>query len=327
MLAALPGPAVAVAWLFGGRSGVVYWPRLWLAVAVALGAAGAYYAFLRASPAVRAAAWVVAFAAVALSPALVPLEAKALRFAAALVSVATLLKLWDLWTAPVLGVRLGLLPYLAYLPNWFWLALRRPPPDRPVRDDLRRLAVSVPLLAAGVAVSTAALLADWSHVPFALEHCVKGVVLFFTAVQIAQTTSAAIRLTGGPAYDGTNHPFAARTPADFWRRWNLPVWYFLREHVFLPAGGARRPVRATLAAFAVSGLFHEYVFGIAAGRVQRWQMLFFMLQGCATVASMRLRPRGKVVPLYVAGTLAFNLAASVIFFRSVAAIAPLYSPR
>jgi hypothetical protein len=243
------------------------------------------------------------------------------------VAVATLLKLYDLRTAPGLGLRLGFLPYLAYLPNWFWLALRRPPPDRPAQDDLRRLAVSVPLLAAAVALLTVMFRLDWSGVPFALEHCVKVAVMFFAAVQVARTTAAAIRLTGGPAFDATDNPFAARTPADFWRRWNLPVWHFLREHVVGPAGGMRRPVRAVLAAFAVSGLFHEYVFGIAAGRVQGWQMLFFMLHGCATVATMRLRPRGNVVPLYVAGTVAFSLAASVIFFRSVAAVVPFYSAR
>jgi hypothetical protein len=53
-------------------------------------------------------------------------------------------------------------------------------------------------------------------------------------------------------------------------------------------------------------------------------MAFFMLHGCATLATMRVKPRGAAVPLWVAGTLAFNLASAVLFFRSVDAVVPFY---
>ena len=59
------------------------------------------------------------------------------------------------------------------------------------------------------------------------------------------------------------------------------------------------PVFATLAVFAVSGLMHEYVFGVATGRVQGWQMLFFMVQGCAAAATLRVRPTGWRGPAVV----------------------------
>jgi hypothetical protein len=166
---------------------------------------------------------------------------------------------------------------------------------------------------------------DWSVVPFALEHSLKVPAVFLSVVLIGRTSAAAYRLLGGTALDPTKNPLAAQTPAQFWRRWNRPAQQFFHEYAFAPAGGVRRPALATLATFAVSGLVHEYVFGAAAGCVQGWQLLFFMLQGCAVVATMRIRPTGWAVPLWVMGTAAFNLLTAVLFFRSVDAVLPFYS--
>ena len=137
----------------------------------------------------------------------------------------------------------------------------------------------------------------------------------------------AYRLLGGTALDPMGNPITARTPAEFWRRWNHPAQQFLHEYAFMPAGGFRRAVRATMVTFGVSGLVHEYVFGIAAGRIQGCQLLFFSLQGCAVAATMRCRPSGRMSVLWIAGTLVFNLATSVLFFQSVDAVLPFYWPR
>jgi hypothetical protein len=55
-----------------------------------------------------------------------------------------------------------------------------------------------------------------------------------------------------------------------------------------------RPVRATIVTFLVSGVIHEYVFDLAAGRVLGSQMLFFTIHGLAVVATLRLRPIASV---------------------------------
>src|SRR5258708_7726703 len=50
-------------------------------------------------------------------------------------------------------------------------------------------------------------------------------------------TGAAVavwRLLGGTARDPMNNPFASRTPADFWRRYNRPAQQFLYEDPFRP---------------------------------------------------------------------------------------------
>ncbi len=116
---------------------------------------------------------------------------------------------------------------------------------------------------------------EWSTVPFAIEHALKVSAVVFAVVLTADASAAAYRLLGGTALDPMGNPITARTPADFWRGWNRPAQQFLHEYVFMPAGGFRRAVRATLTTFGVSGLVHEYVFGIAAGASRVASFSFF----------------------------------------------------
>jgi hypothetical protein len=294
---------------------------------VAFAAALSFYPVRRTGARTRTLTWLASFTAVAVSPCLVPLNSKPLRFVASLVAIALLVKLYDMYREPQLAQRMSLRSYFPYLGNGFWLVLRKQPSRMPLSGDRGRLAWAAPaaLLSAVAALSLWRL--DWSAVPFALEHAVKASVVVLAAVLIATALSVAYRLLGGRALDFMGNVITARTPADFWRRWNRPAQQFLYEYAFLPAGGLRRAAWATVVTFAVSGLAHEYVFGIAAGRLQGCQLLFFSLQGCAVVATMRCRPSGRMVPLWMAGTLAFNLSTAVLFFRSVDAVVPFYCPR
>jgi hypothetical protein len=80
-----------------------------------------------------------------------------------------------------------------------------------------------------------------------------------------------------------------------------------------------------LIVFLLSGIMHEYVFGIALGRVQGWQMAFFMIQGCAVVATMRAKPRAWRAVLWTGATFAFNIASGVLFVAAVNHLVPFYS--
>jgi hypothetical protein len=72
-------------------------------------------------------------------------------------------------------------------------------------------------------------------------------------------------------------------------------------------------------------VLHEYVFGIAGGRVRGYQLAFFMLQGLGVVLTMRMRPRGGLALLCRSLTFLFVLGSSVLFFASLQAIVPFYS--
>lgn len=168
---------------------------------------------------------------------------------------------------------------------------------------------------------------DWHRHRFITEHCTKA-ASFFPVIQfLPNVLAAAARLSGLPATNFAGPFFLARTPAEFWRGYNRPVNQFFNEHVFKPAGGRSRPLMVMLFVFVVSGIIHEYIFDVPAGRVLGSQMLFFLIQGFAVVATMRLRPRGWRAAGMVLLTFAFNLATARIFLASMNAVVPFYVNR
>lgn len=56
------------------------------------------------------------------------------------------------------------------------------------------------------------------------------------------------------------HPYLARNPSDFWRRWHISLSTWLRDYLYIPLGGNRRGARRTHANLMVTmllgGLWH-----------------------------------------------------------------------
>jgi hypothetical protein len=301
--------------------------RLALALVVAYLAATAFFPALALGRWTRAGVLVVVEAPVLLSPLLVPARAPLLRFLAALNATALAVKLYDLHVSAGRGPRPTLATFLAFLPNVGSVVLRKldDEPCPPRRANLRHFALGMVGLAAGGAVMVGLFRLDWDGVPFAVEHCAKVLAFYLALIPGTAAAAALWRLGGGRTREFMDAPYLARTPADFWRRYNRPAQQFLYENVFKPAGGLRWPILATLVTFAVSALVHEYVFGIVIGTVQGYQTAFFMLQGCAVAATVRVRPAGWRAAPWMTGTLAFNLASSVLFFASMNGVVPFYS--
>lgn len=300
---------------------------LTLASAIAVGAAVAFFPFRRSGSPGRTSAWFASSVAVACSPCLIASSAKPARLAASLAAITLLVKLYDFYRSAELARRLGFREYLAHLPNGFWLVLRKEPGGVPAALDVKRLTWTVPTATASVFLAGALWYWDWSSLPFALEHAAKVSAVVLAVVQTTNAAASAYRVLGGKALKPMANPLAARTPAEFWRRWNRPAQQFFHEYAFAPAGGPNRALVATLATFGTSGLVHEYVFGAATGQFQGCQFVFFGIQGCAAAMTRCIRPSRRAVPLWVAGTALFNLAASVLFFRSIDAVVPFYCPR
>jgi hypothetical protein len=298
--------------------------NLGLALTAAYAAAAASFPGLAAPRVIRMAVLIAAGGAILASPLFVPPARPLLRLVAALNAIALAVKLCDLHADHGRAHRFTFPSFLTYLANWFNLVPRTNPPCPPP-DHLgngRRLVAGLMLLGSGIVMSAAAFHVRWASVPFLLEHMVK-----VTAVYVAVAGgvgAAALRLAGAVAITPMAHPEFAPTPAEFWRRWNRPAQRFFYEDVFKPCGGLRPPVRGTLVTFAVTAAVHEYVFGIAAGRVQGYQAAFFLLQGCAAAVTLRARPTGTRRVVGIALTLTFVFASSMLFFRSVDAIVPFY---
>jgi D-alanyl-lipoteichoic acid acyltransferase DltB (MBOAT superfamily) len=91
--------------------------------------------------------------------------------------------------------------------------------------------------------------------------------VFAFAIQIYADFSAytdiargSSRWLGFELTENFDHPYLARTPADFWRRWNISLSTWFRDYVYIPLGGSRAAgglwARNILVTFLLSGLWH-----------------------------------------------------------------------
>ncbi|HTM24455.1 MAG TPA: MBOAT family O-acyltransferase [Vicinamibacterales bacterium] len=91
--------------------------------------------------------------------------------------------------------------------------------------------------------------------------------VFAFAIQIYADFSAytdiargSSRWLGFELTENFDHPYMARTPADFWRRWNISLSTWFRDYVYIPLGGSRgsdaRWAGNVLVTFLLSGLWH-----------------------------------------------------------------------
>jgi hypothetical protein len=110
-------------------------------------------------------------------------------------------------------------------------------------------------------------------------------------------------------------PVLSRSVGEFWsRRWNRPVSAWLNEYAFLPIARRRRPLLALLAAFAVSAVFHSWLYYAALGlRAAASAAAFFLLQAPIVMLETKLRVARWPAPLARSWTLLWLLATSPLF--------------
>ncbi|MFN8059952.1 MAG: MBOAT family protein [Vicinamibacterales bacterium] len=105
---------------------------------------------------------------------------------------------------------------------------------------------------------------------FGLEH--PGFWLLWTgvfafAIQIyadfsaySDIARASARLLGIDLMVNFDHPYLARTPRDFWRRWHISLSSWFRDYVYIPLGGSRggewHHARNVIVTFLLSGFWH-----------------------------------------------------------------------
>ena len=274
--------------------------------------------------------WTVAIGACVLmmwSPWLIPPESAILRFVASISAAMLALKVIDLSHDLALGREVTWQAYVEFLTNPFTHVRRSLPQERipPPRKEFQRFLVGSITCAVAIAALMTCFKFSWLGVPFLIEHVAK-VSALMVAISSGLTCAAATwRLSGGTARDFMDRPFIARTPAEFWRRYNRNVQQFFWQDVFNSSRSRRAPLQTMFLIFALSALLHELVFLAAVGRVQGYQTAFFAIQGLAAVSTARVRVRGNTAIAWVACTLAFNLLTSVLFFASLQSITPFYS--
>jgi len=168
---------------------------------------------------------------------------------------------------------------------------------------------------------------DFLRSNFALDHAYKLLLFIPTIEAISRVLFALERLAGFDTTPVIHNAYLARTPAEFWRRYNGRVHDWMIANVYEPTGGRRAPVRGVTTVFLFSGVFHELMFGIATSRFDGSQLLFFLLQIPGVLASgilERFSRRngvwGRVFAHVV--TIFFMAATSVLFFKGMSRVFP-----
>jgi hypothetical protein len=292
-----------------------------LTVAVGYSAAMLFFCARRLEPTSRTLALTVLGTVVLGSAIHLRTDVEAIRLTVALVLVIFLLHMGDLHLDPCRDSRLRLRDYMIFVADYAW-SVARSRDDYGTRLSARQRALDAGRYVAGFCLASAATVAvfrfGWGTRPFLLEHAAKSTCLGVWIVYAFQANTALWRLAGAPAACFTSsNVLGAYSPADFWRRWNRPMHRWLLENVFKPAGGRRNPRVAMLAAFAVSGLLHEYLFGVAFRRVTGYVTAFFLLQGVAALLTRRFKPTGWLVLPAAVGTFAFNTISTVLLLIPV----------
>lgn len=295
-------------------------------MAIAIAAAIGFYLALCLDRPKRAFALAVLCSVAALAPLLLPQEAIMIRFGLALFSAFMVLKMWDLHIGAIHGQRPRSIEFLGFLANLYFFVFRKRGVES--QPSTSRNCLELALGIAGFCAAFGVLFLkgkiDWLAFPFLFEHAVIAIAFYVLLIAELTAVVAITRLVGAYIINANDGPFAARTPADFWRRYNRLIGQFLYEDFFKPLRGRRHPVRATLGVFAVSGILHEYFFWVALGQFVGWQLLFFMLQGGAVVLTLRVKPTGWKAFAWATGTLVFNIVSSVPFFASFNSVIPIY---
>jgi hypothetical protein len=284
----------------------------------------------------RKIAYPVLFAGVAAvlgCPLLVPPWAMGLRFLAAILSVLVAAKMMDYCTyRPRPASREPRYrDYARFLADPFVLIFREdrrsPPPALSRAREGVRIVLALLLILLGAGLLYILIRSGFGRSSFLADHVAKVLAFGIIIEAFSHLFHAAGRLFGRDAPPVIDWAFLSRTPAEFWRRYNRLVGSWLHRHVFLTAGGRRKPFRAVLLTFLVSGILHEYIFDVASTEFHGYQLVFFLLQGVGVCASSPLdrwvRSLGILgQTLARMATGAFVLLSSVFFFASFDRIMP-----
>jgi len=292
-----------------------------LPIVVAIGyAAAVLFFFARGlKPSARSVVFVLLGSIVLGSAFLLETRNMAIRFVAGgMLSAIFLTHMWDLHMDPDRSTRLNLRTYMTLVADYAW-SVARVVDGHGTDLSHRQRALDAGKYVAGLglvsAVTVGVFKIDWAAYPFLLEHAIKSTCLAALGIWAFHANTALWRLAGAPAaFFTTKNVLGAYSPADFWRRWNRPMYRWLLENIYKPLGGRKSPHFAMLAAFAVSGLLHEYLFAVTLRRVTGYATAFFLLHGLAAVLTRRFKPTGRLILPAVLFTFAFNTATTLLLF-------------
>lgn len=167
---------------------------------------------------------------------------------------------------------------------------------------LHRVVLAAPLIISARLLSATAA----PRLVHALHLSTQALSTYFAHYGSASLVIGLMAMLGHRVPERYEQVYLARSPADFWRRWNTYLGHWARRYVFTPLAVVvprklrRLPLRlgiavALLTTFAFVGLMHDYVLFAQSPSVPTlpWGSLFFGVQALwllAWVAASKWRP-------------------------------------
>lgn len=94
-------------------------------------------------------------------------------------------------------------------------------------------------------------------------------------------------MLGFPFIKNFEHPYASKSISEFWRRWHMTLGSFFRDYVYIPLGGNREGMAATvrnlLIVWVLTGLWHG-----GSLNFMLWGLLLFVLSAAEKLAFGKL---------------------------------------
>jgi hypothetical protein len=215
--------------------------------------------------------------------------------------------------------RLSAVRLLAYAFLWPGLEAEisfRRDPAAPRARGARSLAAGVLEVALAFGLARVALSRGWLDAPEPFPSWLRAASFVALLDGSFRAFAGAMRALGLFAEDLFREPWLARDLAELWsRRWNRFVGRTIALDVYAPVRARAGRFAAVLAAFLMSGVFHEVLFGLPAWTDGRY-VAFFLAHGVATLAIAGLAggdaPARRV--LARAASWAVLLATAPLFF-------------
>lgn len=216
--------------------------------------------------------------------------------------------------------------WIFYLANPFVICYRKHLHDPQLSRKTNRIHClrGVVQIGLGYALLYWAFYTNWEESSFWLEHSIKLVGVYLAAFDGGFVlANGLLGISGGAYMRFSCHPFLARSPADFWRRYNRDAGRFFREDVYSRLCWLPVSIR-TGVVFIINGLLHAYLLLAIGGQMVGAVFAFFVIQAVAVIFTWRLRPTGFSAVVGILFTLAFNIVTSVLLFSGVNTIMAWY---
>jgi D-alanyl-lipoteichoic acid acyltransferase DltB (MBOAT superfamily) len=125
-----------------------------------------------------------------------------------------------------------------------------------------------------------------------------GLQIYFDFSAYSRMAIGSARLCGIELVENFNHPYVARSPADFWARWHMSLSRWIRDYVFFPMVGKSatlgRLIYAALGSMVLCGIWHG-----AGWTFVLWGAWHGVLVGGYHAATAGRRKAARPVPWFV----------------------------